>query len=241
VTTPLNDVSCARIPADLLGALAPLRAEPDLEVATADRDIWLRWRSADDRVLRAVLPLPSCVLFTFHAGRWHRFGQALPDFSVPTGLDYRRLSQVLFPAPVSPLPAPERAMTPARLTIRPDSRPRPTTALRCRLADFAAWADGLSSYRLARYRAAREREELLVLGPHLPALPAATRFWGNAVLVPLGFCPEPDLPESTLLQAAGLDDALLLLGRETAEIIPKQALSRVTRASLRLAVREGRA
>jgi hypothetical protein len=77
------------------------------------------------------------------------------------------------------------------------------------------------------------------VGGRLPTLPGAERFWGNRVLVPLGFRPEPCWPESALAEVLGLADEELAMLRESgATAIPVAALRPLTRASARLAARE---
>jgi hypothetical protein len=95
--------------------------------------------------------------------------------------------------------------------------------------------------RLASLQALRLGDRILALGTRLPALAGSERFWGEHVLTPLGFAPEPALPESVLRQAAGLRDRdLLLLRPDRAEFISRAFLSPLSRATLRLAVGEVR-
>ena len=71
-------------------------------------------------------------------------------------------------------------------------------------------------------------------------LEGGERYWGQLLLAPLGFCPDPYLPEAALREAAGIDaDELLLLRHGKAEALPRAALGRLSRAALRLAAGEG--
>ena len=65
------------------------------------------------------------------------------------------------------------------------------------------------------------------------------RFWGETVLVPTGFRPEPDLPAAALRAALGVAaDELLVLDETGAEVIPRAAFEPLTRAGVRLGVRD---
>ena len=58
--------------------------------------------------------------------------------------------------------------------------------------------------------------------------------------MPLGFRPDPDLPPATLREAIGAEaDELALLHEGGTERIPRAAFQPLTRASIRLALREG--
>jgi hypothetical protein len=119
----------------------------------------------------------------------------------------------------------------------------------CALTGLAAWAEDVPTERLAALRAAwtggsgsrADDPEVIVLGsaPTLPELPDGVRFWGSdRLLVPLGFRPEPELPEPALCRAlgAGPDDQVVLHGEEP-ELIPRGAFRPLSRASIRLAGR----
>jgi hypothetical protein len=138
-----------------------------------------------------------------------------------------------------------------RLMRDPSGRLRPASGLLCPLAGLAAWAEDAPTERLAALKAAwtggpggrSDDPEVIVLGApgSLPELPDGVRFWGNDLLVPLGFRPEPELPEEALRRAlgAGPDDLVVLHGEEP-ELIPREAFRPLNRAALRLAWR-GRA
>jgi hypothetical protein len=237
--TRFDDVCAAALPADALASLAALRCEPGLQVATAYGRLWLRFEPGSERVLRGILPLYGVALFTFRDGAWRHFGQSLPAFDFPHGMRFESLYQLLFPAAVLPVPAAAAPIQPVRLTLAPDDRPRPTTAMVCSMPALAAWADTVPSARLRRLHAVMRGGRILVLGQMLPLLAGATRFWGKLVLVSLGSRPEPDLPESALREAAGVEaDELLLLGQERVDAVPRAALATLSRAALRCLSRD---
>jgi hypothetical protein len=238
VPSPLRDVCCASLPAEALPVLAGLRAEPGIDLALADGRAWVRWEAGDEEVRRRVLPVPGVELYVHREGHWHRFGRHLPALDFPPDLEYRPLYQVLFPAPVQPVPPRPTTRTPVHVTLRPDDRPRPATALECDLAGLARWADGVSEARLQTLLAAQCGGRVLVLGPRLPAVPVGRRYWGEQVLVPLGYRTDPDLPAEAVRAALGLaDEDLLVLDEGRSEVVPRSAFRPLTRAAVRLAIR----
>lgn len=242
MANPFADVCLARLPLSSLAALAVVRALPGAEVRADGAWAWVRWEAGQDAVLRRVLPVAGAELYEAREGKWYRHGAHLPAFDVPDGGNFRPLHQVLFPAPVSPLPGPaRRPWQPVRLGLVPEPHPRPARALECTGADLGRWVDRVPSARLKALGAARCGGRILLLGERLPPV-AGERFWGASVLVPLGLRPEPALPEAALREALGAgEDDLLLLRRGAdgpeVEAVPRSALEPLTRAGLRLALR----
>jgi hypothetical protein len=235
----LQEICCACLPKDALPHLASLRCEPGLRAALTERHAWLRWDAGNERVLEAVMPIHGVELFSLHLGRWHRLGQLLPTFDIPANLDYRPLAHALFPAAVQPIAQGAVAWKPLRLALQPDDRPRAATALLCSLRALGEWCDTVPSARLASLQGAVLGEHVLILGESLPALPETERFWGRSVLIPLGQAPKFALPESALREIAGVQsDEFLLWRHERAEAIPRSVLAPLSRAGLRLAMRE---
>jgi hypothetical protein len=85
----------------------------------------------------------------------------------------------------------------------------------------------------------------------LPAIAGGgDRFWGKDLLVPLGYRTYPDLPERDLCESIGVgDDEIGLLrlaggaaddgGPAVLAVIPAEAFEPLSRAAVRLALREG--
>jgi len=68
----------------------------------------------------------------------------------------------------------------------------------------------------------------------LPSIRDAERFWGDRVLIPLGFRSDPDWPESALREAAQVGrNEILILTENAAEAIPANAFRPLTRAAIR--------
>lgn len=262
------DIRCASIPVEGLSALADLRREPGLRVLVVGARAWIRWdddphADASDHdssgalppLLRRLLALPGAEVFIpGERGRWHRPGESLPAFHVPTAIgkaipDGSPLDSVVLPDRIQP-EAPDRippAAVPLRLVRDDSGRPRPATAQRCRLKALAGWADAAPSAWIEALSAAWTpspsgdpgEAEVLLLGPaaRLPSVPGGTRFWGATVFIPLGYCASPALGEPALRSAvaAGPDD-LVVLDERGHELVPRGTFGRLSRASLRLAL-----
>jgi len=242
VHDPWKDVSAARLAAEHLPALAPVRNHEDVRVHAAEGVAWVRWPAGRVEVVRCLLPVPGVEFFTRRDGLWFRFGSRLPTAEVPPSGDGRPVAAVLVPARFEPTLPRSESMPPVRLGLVRGGEPKPATALGCAVADLARWADTATTAELAAVRAARSGERAVLLGSHLPAVVSATRFWGTDLLVPVGFRPDPDLPPAALRAAVGATaEELVLLDHDGAELIPTAAFEPLTRAGLRLAVRDLRA
>jgi hypothetical protein len=238
--TPLDEVCAATLPSESLSSFGELRARRDLLVLVRAERAWAFWPAGDADVTRAVLALTGAQLFARREGLWYRLGQHLPAFDVPAPDEARPIANVLFPAPLQPEGPPQRISDKVGARLVRDDRPRPATALRCVLAELGRWADSATSYQLAGLQAAVRGGQALVRGARLPALAAAERFWGQTVLVPLGFRAEPALGEAVLSAALGLAAGeVAIWGAEGAEVVAGSAFAPVTRAGVRLALREG--
>jgi hypothetical protein len=205
---------------------------------------WLHWPAGSEEILQEVLAIQGVEVFARREGGWYRPGQHLPAFHVPPVGETRPLHQVLFPAPIQAEEVGQQISGLVSLTLVRDEKPRPATALLCSLEALNDWADRATTWQLEGLKAAQAPgdnggRQVLVLGPHLPPLAEGERFWGKQVLIPLGYRPEPNLPEGVLHEALGLQAGeLALLTSAGLEVAPRDALGKVTRAGIRLAWRE---
>jgi hypothetical protein len=240
---PIDDVCCASLPAGALGLLASLRTREDVRVHLARGRAWVHWDAGDDEVLHRVLAIEGAEVFARRGALWYRPGQHLPVFDVPSDEEARPLMHLLFPSPVRGEQPAAESFSPVRLRLVREvaiGAPRPATALSCPLADFAHWADGATTRQITSLVGARTGDVVLVRGEKLPIVVGGERYWGRRVLVPLGHRPEPNLSEDVLIEVLGLADGeLALLRPNGAEVLPAGVLQPLTRAGIRLAVREG--
>jgi hypothetical protein len=232
-------VCCASLPAEALPCLASVRARAGVRVVPAGDRTWVFWQAGDEDVLQCVLPVRGAELFARRDQHWHRVGHHLPAFDVPDPAVGTVLASHLAPAPVEPARQPVDGWSPVPLALVPDGQARPATALRGALGELARWADLATTRQLAGLRGAWLGDAMILLGERLPALPGGERFWGSAVLLPLGYRAEPALPEEALAQVLGLREGeLALIDATGVEVIGQAVFAPLTRAGVRRAARE---
>lgn len=238
--THLDEVCCACLPAASLAGLASLRVHSEIRVRVLGELAWLWWRAGDEIVRERVRALHGAKLFARRDGRWYQPGLHLPAFDVPDDEGARPLLHVLTPAPVQAeygIPT----LSPLVLRLIRADRFHLASAMACSLADLAAWAEQATSKQLTMLTALRTGERVLLRGERLPPLPAAQRYWGRAILTPLGYRPEPEASEGVLREALHLrDEEIALLGESGFEAIDARRFESLTRAGVRLAWREVR-
>lgn len=227
--------------------LAELRALPGVRMTIQEERVWVVWDALEDRFLHRLLGVAGVAFYVEHDRRWHRLACSLPTFRFPAEAAFRPLSQVLFPSPCCPLPAPTSFAQPILLRLTPDRQSRPTSALDCSLVELARWADTIPRARLAGLQACTLADRVLVLGQRLPFLAESKRYWGESVLAPLGMSVQPRWPEYAIREALGVGECDLLLletgskeDATEAQLIARANLRPLTRAALRLACPETR-
>jgi hypothetical protein len=235
---PLSDTCCARLPATALPWLAPLRACAGLRVLLRGDEAWLFWPAGDAEVAHTLLALDGAELFGLRQGQWFAPGRHLPAFDVPSPDEAGSLAAVLSPEPVEPLPFGSGHWQATPLRLVECDVPRPCTLLRVALAELGRWVDRATSHQLSALVAARDLDRVLLRGASLPPLPGE-RFWGQRVLLPAGWRGEPDLPEQVYAAALHLEqDDLAVVTNEGAEVIAVTVFAALTRAGVRLLLRE---
>lgn len=238
----LKRVGLASVPLTELRVLAGLRAEPGVMVTVLRDRAWVRWSPESVAVLQRLLPVPGLCLWERREDRWYGPGQHLPGFDVPEELEHGGLSLVraIMPEPVRPTTAPVTDPEAIRLRLVREDRVRPATALRCALESLERWASQATTAELARLTAARAGATALVRGLAVPPIAGAERFWGDRLLIPLGFCADPALSEAALLRILEVErDTLAILDERGLELVPAATLRVVTRSGVRLAAGGG--
>jgi hypothetical protein len=233
--SPFDRVCAAWLPQTHLKFLAGVRCRTDVSVITSGERAWVTWPTGIEEVWQALLPAPACEFYQEHNGLWYKLGSRLPATGFPPKGEAKSLDAVLFPAPAQAELPPALAAKPVRLTLVADDKVRPTAALRCSITDLQDWADRATTKELADCRAASCGESIFLRGSRLPAVLGAKRYWGERVWIPLGFRPEPNLPETALRAAAEVSlGEILVLTQQGAEAVPEDAFAPVMRAGLRL-------
>jgi hypothetical protein len=230
----LAQASCASLPAGELARLGLLRARTDVRVLLADDRLWVFWPAGDVELARMLLALPGVALFEQEGALFRPLGCRLPVFGIPDPANARSLPALLSPAQfLADEPAPG-GWTRAGLRLASDDRPRAATALRLPLVRLMPWSETATSHQLAGLRGACCEGDVVLCGQLPPLL--GERFWGERVLFPAGWRPEPALAEGILAQALDLAPGeVALVTAQGADVIPEGAFGPVTRAGLRMA------
>ncbi len=245
----LDDVCCACLPAAALPLLAGLRTLPGLRAWPRGDWVWLRWEPGRDEVLRRLLPIEGVELFGERGGLWYRPGRALPVFTVPEETENQPLAGLLVPDRWEPEPPASATVVPVSVRLVRDEQPRPALALCCTPAELARWAEYATTWQLSAVNAGHAGDKVLIrLGfdrtsnkARLPIVPDAQRYWGQRVLVPLGWRLEPLLSEDSLAEAFGLTpEEIALVHDDGIDVVPLEALTPLTRAGARLLAQGGR-
>jgi len=235
----LSEISCASFPWSDLPALGPARALSHVEVARIDDRAWVRWQPGNELVLERILPLPDARFYVLRDQYWYRFSYHLPAFDVPFAVDYQPLHRVLILRLFEAEAPPGSKCEPAVISLVSDDRVRPATGALFSMTSLVQWIDMMPTPRLAEIQAACCGDQALLLGSRLPILPGCERFWGTKMLMPLGYRPEPLLPESAIRQGLSVaENDLLLWNFEGVEIISRRVFTPLTRSGVRLAAQE---
>jgi len=239
VNQKLCEVGCASLPLAGLAALADVRCVRGVDAAIEGDRVWVRWPAGDEQFPLRVLSVSGAELYVEHDGLWFRFGSRLPSRGWPDGAAVEPLHFLLspaFPEPDTPQAEPLRRCS---LALVRDPRPHPAAGMRCVLSALATWAERATTTEISGVEGIRSGDSAILRGKKLPMVPAARRYWGVRVFVPLGYRPEPALPESAILAAldAG-EETLALLDFEGVELLPLHAFQPLTRAGVQLALTE---
>jgi hypothetical protein len=233
--SPLDACRAARLSTSGLGILAHLRAKGGVRVI-AGESAWVDWDGDRPDLIAAVQTVPGAELFEPRDGKWFAPGSRLPVFEVPPCGEAVPLDRAIVPAPIAPVDADSRESRRVLMRLVRCETPRPTSAIHCLIGALKVWADTAPATEIAAVNGARGGDRVWLRGKALPALPGAERFWGEQVLVPLGWRPEPDWPESALREAAAVGPSeILILTTDGAEAIPDDAFRPLTRAAIRRA------
>lgn len=231
----LSNASLARIPTSALHLLGRLRAYASVQVRVDHGFVWIRWDEAGFEILRTLLPVEGAQFFERMDAHWHLCGHSLPAFDIPE-VGFVPLATALVPGPQKTFASIDEPSPRVVLALKRSTVTQRTTALLCNLKTLGEWAELAPTREIESVQAARCESLVLLTGQRLPSI-AGERFWGERLLCPLGWAPDPALPESALLEAVGVSDSELVLMRGAElEVIPSDALRTLTRASARLGV-----
>jgi len=233
---PWQEISAARFAVSHLEALSALRDRTSVRIHIQREEAWVRWKGDNNDIMPHLLPIPGVEFFALRSGSWFRFKSLLPAGEKPPVDEGLPVSSVLFPKSFTSVQPETNDWTPAELTIVRCGNPQPASALVCTVNDLQKWADTATTSEIAKIKGARAGDKAILLGSQLPSIVNATRYWGDAVFVPLGFRSEPNLPPGALLMVVGANaEEFVFLNEEGARIVPRKAFEILTRAGMRLA------
>jgi hypothetical protein len=244
--TMFENMSSARFPTSSLAALASLRRLVGISVLSLGDRSWVFWAEDDDhRIIRTLIPIEGVEFFECRAGTWYQFGRRMPCFEVPETDQAIGIDRAILPGSFEAIGPEESSPVPAKLRLAREGRQRMATAAICPLSVLERWADSAPSSEIEAVRGAIRDGQALLLARALPAWPDSIRYWGDRVLVPIGFEVRPNLPEDAILQALGGSGLELIRfvdrsdsdGDASFELIPFDSFRPMTRASVRLALR----
>ena len=231
----LDACRAARLPVAGLAMLAPLRAASGINVIV-DELAWVWWEGNRPELTAALIAVPEAELFEPRDGRWYRPGERLPVFDVPPRGESVLLDRAVLPAAFVPSEPQQRELRRVPLRLVRNDAPRPASAIRCSLSVLRSWTDIATTADIVNVKAARLRDICWLLGRKLPTFVNAERFWGERVLIPLGFRADPDWSDPALREAAHVGpDELLVLFEGSTEALPAGAFQPLTRAAVRRA------
>ena len=190
-------------------ALAPLRLQDGIEVGETERQLWLRAKTADDRLDRALLRLPATARYEWLPdNRLRQLDSRIPCGTLPA-LQWQPLSAWLrAELEAAALPGLLPAAVTLKLVRSCDERPAEIL-----LTSFDEWSRFTNSAAEIRLRqlsfAVNARRQVLVRGRPLPPVPGQQFvLWGEStqsgVAVPLGFKWLPEVSVEVLMRRLGV-------------------------------------
>lgn len=236
VADPWADVTAARLPASALMHLAAVRDRAGVRVHVLGDLAWVTWTSSHAEVIACLLPASGVEFFVRRGNEWFRFNSRVPTSDRPPDAAGRPLDAVLVPERLEPRATDTTPLRKLAVRIVRGGGLHPATALRCTLAELLHWVETATTLHLTTLVAARNGDRVLLCGEKLPIIPGATRYWGSAVLIPLGFRAEPELSADILRAVVGAQAGDVVVFDETGvAVIPDLAFAPLTRVGVRLA------
>lgn len=237
ITDPLLVLSAAHIPINGMPMLGAVRHQPDVTVQLDGVGAWVRWPAGRLDVVRCLIPITGAVFYRRTGNDWYRFRSRLPASEGPPEADGIPVASVLFPDRIDPLPPPASKLPTVTLTIVRGGAIRPATALLASILELGTLIDTATTRELGAMQGAIDGDRVILLGRNLPPVRNAVRFWGDDLLVPLGFRVEPFLPDEIIRAVAGAgNDDRIVFHESGLEIVPRSAFQPLTRPMLRLAL-----
>ncbi|MCM2371607.1 hypothetical protein [Aporhodopirellula aestuarii] len=217
---------------------------PSTRIASVDSTIWVRTNGPGSDILPALRQLPG-VLFSRHpSGDLVRLGEtvpSLPDFDahVPK-VQWQPVADVCdVTIPIPQLAPGNTVSTQQTVRLIRGGTMTQCDAMRTRLATLLEWIELAPKARIDSLRWSIRRDECLVMGNKLPPIDGTYFVTRGRVIVPAGMTWTPSVPSHILLTSFEVpaDDWLLWESDERWSIVPDDAITAMSRSSVRMAVR----
>lgn len=231
-----DSLSAACINLQDLPVLGVFRDREVITVSIEGERVWIKWNAGEVSVVDRLLPLNNVELFRNESGKWYKLGSKIPFPNVPTSTTFVSLSSVLFPDQIVWRSPDEITGSLKKIGLKQACSVQKTTALLCPFGTFVEWAENASSFEISRLSGVFCDDCVLVLGENVPPIPEGTRFYGESVLLPLGYQLDPELTDTevrSLLDSS--QDEIVLITADDAQLIAKSLINRLTRSAIRLA------
>jgi hypothetical protein len=172
--------------ADLI-SLSSVRTLPGLCVASVGTEIWLRLPGTTLPLADSVKRLPTTKTFKLDGQRRLFAPKGLtPIGKLPDGNWIPILEFLPLEPPVSAFAGRVREVM--EIALVPSEKMAEVSGLRCKRADFQAWAESVSALRIHAVRfAAAASGVVFVLGDLLPPIPGRAFWKREGLLLPAGF------------------------------------------------------
>jgi hypothetical protein len=238
-STDWQQVCAAHFLEQHLPLLGRLRNVLTLRLHVHNGEVWIQFPAGERAVLECLQVVPGVRFFSQIDKVWYRFGNSLPTSEHPPTGAGRPLTMLLQPSGLTAEAVTQlEPISPVRLGLVRSGVARQTSALRCQLSDLQGWIDSATTSEIAAVRGVYFSNEVLLLGEVLPVVPGSIRFWGQRVLLPLGFELSESYSEQSILAAVRAANYEMLLIQETeVQFVMMSLLQPLTRAGLRLAAR----
>ena len=217
-------------------ALGSVRCLPGLQAAEEDGFIWVRGINALENPDLRIRQLPGLHTYTMDADNNLFPPGGLTPVSKLKPLKWVPVAEyITVKLPVSALPG--KVSLQHAIRLAPSGRTQEGNALLTNLATWQLYAEAAPLIRLQQTTfAVSEKNNVLIIGTPLPALPGREYVLQDTLLLPCGF--EFDPPAINELVVARLDpskESLLLFDTDGSwEMIPKSAFMPSTRSAIRL-------
>jgi hypothetical protein len=237
-----NKITTARIPLASLKSLAHLRHRSDITVSLDDHgNAWIHWLQSAiaEEVMLALRPLTDVSFYYREANTWYTRGSGFPAKITPPNQPGLALAKLLFPEKMTSQSPENKAFARITPVLSRGGQTCPASAMRLPFASLHAWVNHATSAQIHALHGVYEADQVWLLGQHLPAASQGMRFYGERLLLPLGYQLQPMLPvESSLALVNASERDVVFWSHDEIRVIPREEFAPLTRAGVRQVCRK---